>query len=442
MAGRVLCDSVSPPSVGVMKAYGTWLVSHGLMRASLRSAARKGDLIARLTVEPELRANPFPAYEELRGRAVLDRGRLISGTVGHAAANEILRSDDFGVAAGRGGLPKPVKWLMARLEDPYALGPVDPPSLLALDAPEHTRMRKQVAKAFTARSVSGLEAKVATIAEGLLDELSGEDGFDLVSTYAARLPVAVIADLLGVREADRGPLLAWGNEAATLLDPGLSWRQFSRARHAVQAMHRWFEAHVDRLRTDPGDDLLSRLATAQGPDRLDAGELRAVGLLVLGAGFETTVSLLSNAVVQLDAHPDQLKLLRHEPERWPNAVEEVLRYDSPVQLTAREAYVDTEVAGAPMSAGEAVLVFLGGANRDPAVFDDAQTFDVTRANAHEHLAFSAGPHFCLGASLARLEGAVALRLLYERFPDLRLAGEPSRRTTRVLRGYERLPVRV
>jgi cytochrome P450 len=166
-----------------------------------------------------------------------------------------------------------------------------------------------------------------------------------------------------------------------------------------------------------------------------------VGLLVLGAGFETTVNLIGNAVRLLDDHPEQLRLLHQDPALWANAVEEVLRYDSPVQLTLRQAYSDAVVDGIDVPEGEAVLTFIGGANRDPAVFADPQRFDVTRADAGRHLAFSSGIHYCLGAGLARLEAAVALRTLYERHPGLRLAGAPERRGTRVLRGYERLPVR-
>ncbi len=161
---------------------------------------------------------------------------------------------------------------------------------------------------------------------------------------------------------------------------------------------------------------------------------------MLGAGFETTVNLIGNAVVLLDEHPDQLAWLQDNPDGWANAVEEVLRVDAPVQLTVRFALHDTEVAGERVGAGEGVLVYLGGANRDPEVFTDPHEFDVRRANAADHVGFSAGIHFCLGASLARLEAAVALRTLYDRYPDLRVVGRPERRTTRVLRGWEYLPV--
>jgi len=144
--------------------------------------------------------------------------------------------------------------------------------------------------------------------------------------------------------------------------------------------------------------------------------------------------------VQLDAHPDQLAIARERPELWPNVVEEVLRYDSPVQMTLRSAYADVDVGGHLVTKGEPVVVFLGGANRDPDVFSDPHTFDITRENANEHLAFSSGIHYCLGAGLARLEGAVAVRTLYERFPDLRVAAPPERRGTHVLRGYDSIPV--
>jgi cytochrome P450 len=175
---------------------------------------------------------------------------------------------------------------------------------------------------------------------------------------------------------------------------------------------------------------------------LDDVELRATALLVIGAGFETTVNLISNGVAQLLAHPDQLAALQADPSGWGNAVDEILRYDSPVQATVRVAHEETALAGRTVPPGTFVSIMLGGANRDPDVFADPHRFDVTRGNARDHLAFSAGIHFCLGASLARLEGAVALRMLFERFPDLAVDGVPVRRRMRVLRGYEHLPVRL
>ncbi|MBM9459884.1 cytochrome P450 [Nocardioides sp. zg-536] len=422
------------------RSYATWLLAHGVQRRLLTRAAARGDLIARLSVDPQVVADPFATYEQLRARGPLSDNGLVHGTVDHAVCNEVLRSDAFNTGGGHAELPVPLRRLLHRLLDPAALGPIDPPSMLVVDPPVHTHYRKQVARAFTARKVGRLADRVEVVAERLLDELAGTDEFDLVERYASLLPVAVIADLLGVSEADHGLLLELGNRAAVTLDPALTWRQYRTADTALRDMHRWFADHVASLRREPGDDLISQLATDTGPDALDEVALHQVGLLVLGAGFETTVNLIGNAVVLLDAHPDQLAWLLADDERWPGAVEEVLRHQSPVQVTLRAANTDVEVAGHTLRSGSGVLLFLGGANRDPAVFTDPAAFDVARPNAGEHLAFSAGVHFCLGASLARLETAVALRVLYRRHPQLRLAGAPARRRTRVLRGFEQLPV--
>ncbi len=423
-----------------VRSWFTWALAHGIGKAFLRVSIRRGDPVARLLADPELNADPFAAYERVRAAGPVLKTPLMSGTVSHAAVNQVLRSPGFGVGSGHGELPPLSRRVLSRVVDPEALGPMDPPSLLAVDPPDHARYRRLVAREFTARSVAELEPRITQVAESLLDRVGDEASFDLVDAYASQLPVAVIADLLGVPERWQGDILAWGNDAALLLDPALSWRDYRVAEAAVRRLNAWFDDHITNLRADPGTDLLSRLATMSGDDRLNDRELRGVGLLVLGAGFETTVNLIGNAVVQLDAHPHQLAIARERPELWPNVVEEVLRYDSPVQMTLRSAYADVDVGGHTVAKGEPIVVFLGGANRDPGVFADPHRFDVTRENAHEHLAFSSGIHYCLGAGLARLEGAVAVRTLYERFPDLRIAAPPERRSTRVLRGYESIPV--
>jgi cytochrome P450 len=242
-----------------------------------------------------------------------------------------------------------------------------------------------------------------------------------------------------VRRQARG----WVGNAALALEPNLSWRDYRRADTGIREAHRWLDEHIAALRRNPGDNLLSRMIeAADGTDRLTDTELRAAALLVFGAGFETTVNLIGNAIPLLLANPDQLARLKAEPDGWGNAVDEVLRYDSPVQATVRVPIVDTEVAGVSVPAGRMIIVMLGGANRDPAVFADPNRFDTARSNARDHLAFSAGAHFCLGAQLARLEGTTALRALFERFPSLELAGGAVRRETTVLRGYRHLPVRI
>jgi hypothetical protein len=209
----------------------------------------------------------------------------------------------------------------------------------------------------------------------------------------------------------------------------------------LEGFNTWLVGHLQKLRRQPGDDLMSQLIQAsQDGAQLNDEELRATAGLVLAAGFETTVNLLGNGMKILLDNPDQLAKLRERPELWPNAVEEILRLDSPVQLSARIARNDTVVAGTPIAQGDMVVIYLAGANRDPAVFDDPHRFDVERPNANKHLSFSGGRHFCLGAALARAEGEVGLRTFFDRFPEVRPAGTGSRRDTRVLRGWSQLPV--
>jgi hypothetical protein len=199
--------------------------------------------------------------------------------------------------------------------------------------------------------------------------------------------------------------------------------------------------HLDRVRRSPGDDLLSALVSVHDEGRgLTDDELLSIASLVLAAGFETTVNLLGNGVALLVAQPDQLAALRAGRASWATATDEVLRFDSPVQRTGRMALRDTEVADERFAQGQLVVLILAGANRDPAVFTDPQRFDVTRTDADRHVAFSQGIHYCLGAGLARMEGEIGLRALVTRFPDLAFAGPPRRRETRLLRGYDAMPV--
>lgn len=422
-----------------------WVLAHGIIRAITHRQARKGNLVSRLMVEPALREDPFATYEQIRAAGPMAGDGPFRVTCSHEVASAILRSDAFGVPAANAHFPEPLHSAFLATMTDYDVGPVDPPSLLAIDAPDHTRLRRLVARDFTARRVARMTEEVEATTRRLLDEMAGTSGeIDLVEHFAARLPVAVIADLLGVPADDRGQLLGWGNEAAKQLDGGLGYREFRRTARAVTEMHQWVQAHLDRLRERPGDDLLSALLqnieALPTEDRPAEAELRMIGLLVLGAGFETTVNLIGNAVALLDHHPDQKQRCLDDPGLWGNAVEEVLRFDSPVQFTGRTAVAPATVAGVDVQPGTTVLLVLGATNRDPEVFTDPHTFDVGRAGADAHLAFSLGAHFCLGAQLARLETRIALRELYRRFPGLRVSGRPARRGTQVLRGYERLPV--
>jgi cytochrome P450 len=421
-----------------------WTVQSLLPQMVLRRSARQGQLGSRLAIDRTLWANPYPTYEQMRARGPLLTGPLVYATTSHAAATEVLRSPAFQVGVGsQGRLPPLARRLLSMTADPWAVGPAEPPSMLAVDPPDHTRYRRLVSKVFTPRAMAAMEPRVEEIANELLDGMSGKNTVDLVAAFAGPLPVRVIAEILGVPEHMQPRMLEWGDAAAATLDPVMTYRQFRTASAALRSIHHMLADHLVQLRKEPGDDLLSKLAVLvdQGETLTDV-ELRATALLVIGAGFETTVNLIANGVVQLLAHPDQLAILRDDPSLWPNAVDEILRYDSPVQATVRIAGEDTEVCGHPVPAGRFVSLMLGGANRDPDVFADPQRFDVTRPNARDHLAFSAGIHYCLGASLARLEGAVALRMLFDRFPDLAISGQPVRRHMRVLHGYEQLPVRL
>ncbi|OXM67517.1 MULTISPECIES: cytochrome P450 [Amycolatopsis] len=420
-----------------------WGVGHALPRTALRAAARRGDLQARLVAEAAV--SPTAAltglFDEIRGHGPLYRGSFAYVTTSHAAVKEVLTSNDF--RAGVGAAPDGV---LARLSDWSATGtlhPIAPPSLLATEPPDHTRYRKLVTRVFTVRAVEKLRVRTEEIARELLDALDPDRPVDLVAAYCALLPVTVIAEILGVPPEQRQRVLELGTAAAPSLDLGLPWREFRAVESALADFDAWLAGHLDHLRAHPGDDLLSQLVAARedGVGLTDL-ELRATAGLVLAAGFETTVNLLGNGIALLHDHPDQLAALRAEPSLWPNAVDEILRADPPVLLTGRTCLRDTEVGGVRVRGGSVVTTILAGANRDPAVFADPARFDVRRANAREHISFSAGRHYCLGAALARMEGEIGLRTLFDRFPELRLTGGATRRSTRILRGFEHLPARL
>ncbi|MHA6631058.1 cytochrome P450 [Pseudonocardia sichuanensis] len=421
-----------------------WGLRHGLVRRAVGKRMQAGDLTAQLMLDPATIADPFPHYATVRTQGRLVDNTVVLNTAHHDLAVAILRSSDFGVVGGPSGRAPAALRYAVRAGGRGPLGPVEPPSMLATDPPDHTRYRKLVTRAFSARAVAALRSRTEEIAADLLDTMAGNGaGADVIGDYASLLPATVIAEMLGAPVEMRRQFLEWGEGAALSLDAGLTFSQFRRSERDIAALQEWMTGHFAHLRRHPGDNILSNLVHQHdGEGRLSEDELTSIAMLLLAAGFETTVNLIGNGVAQLCAHPDQLALLREEPARWPRAVDEILRVDSPVQRTGRIAQRDTEVAGERVRRGQVVVVLIGGANRDPAVFADPDRFDVTRENAGEHLSFSSGPHFCLGAGLARMEGEVGLRALFDRFPDLTLAGPPRRRPTRVLRGYHAMPVRL
>ncbi len=420
-----------------------WAVAHGLPRAALRLAARRGDLQSRLFAEAGVAPTVALTglFDEIRGRGPLVRGAFSYVTASHPVVREVLTGNDF-----RSGIAPDSGSFLGRVADWSAsdrLHPMAPPSLLVTEPPDHTRYRKLVTRVFTVRAVENLRGRTEQIAHELLDAIDPAGPTDLMATYCSLLPVTVIAEILGVPPDERARVLTLGTAAAPSLDMGLTWRRFRAVETALAAFDAWLTAHLDRLRANPGDDLLSRLVAAREDGvGLTGLELRATAGLVLAAGFETTVNLLGNGIALLHDNPGQLRALRAEPARWPNAVDEVLRTDPPVLLTGRTCLRDTEVAGVRVPRGALVTTILAGANRDPAVFEAPAVFDVSRENAREHIAFSAGRHYCLGAALARMEGEVGLRVLFDRYPDLRIEPGATHRDTRILRGFERLPARL
>jgi cytochrome P450 len=418
-----------------------WFVLHGVLRGLAAIGMRRGDPQARLIADPAVRANPIPFIEEIRSHGRIVKSRAGYLTVDHEIAHELLRSDDFRVTEIGANLPKTLRWVSDKTHTGL-LHPLEPPSLLSVEPPEHTRYRKLVSSVFTTRAVAALRDRVEETAKVLLDNLADEPGVvDIVERYCSQLPVTVIGDVLGVPDEDRPKILHFGELGAPALDMGLSWRQYWQVHQGIVGFNTWLAGHIEQLRRNPGDDLLSQLTQAADEDgRLNDRELQATAGLVLAAGFETTVNLLGNGIKMLLENPQHLETLAKRPDLWPNAVEEILRLESPVQMTARFARRDVDIAGTTIRSGELVVIYLAGANRDPAVFDDPHRFDIERPNANKHLSFSSGRHFCLGAALARAEGEVGLRALFDRYPDAHLAGSGSRRDTRVLRGWSSLPL--
>ncbi len=317
-------------------------------------------------------------------------------------------------------------------------------TMLGLDPPDHTRLRGLVAKAFTPRRVEALRPRVQQIADELLDGIAGHDEADLIDAFAFPLPIIVICELLGVPAADRADFREW---TAILTVPIASREMAARRRAAAIAFNDYLLGIFAERRRAPGDDLIGALlAVRDGAAGLSQSELLNTITLLLVAGHETTVNLIGNGVLALLSAPDQRKLLTDRPELLPGAIEELLRYDGPVERASqRIALEDMEIAGTPVPKGAWVHVSLGAADRDPAAFADPDALDLTRPD-NRHVAFGHGPHYCLGAPLARLEGQVAIGTLLTRFPELALATAPDKlawkQTGSIVRGLVALPVRL
>jgi len=316
-------------------------------------------------------------------------------------------------------------------------------SVVFRDPPDHTRIRKLFAPAFTPKALAALEPRVERLVDALLDRAAARGGFDVVEDFAAALPVALIGDMLGVPGDERGPLRGWSLAILGALEPAPGAERLEAGNRAVEEFKAYLRRLIaDRRRrpsTDPGEILSALLAAEDAGDRLTEIELLHQCIFLLNAGHETTTNLIANAVVSLLEHPAEHARLRAAPGLLASAVEEFLRYQSPNQLGNRRVLVDVEVAGVPMPAGTLVTLGIGAANRDPAQFPDPDRLDLARA-PNRHLAFITGIHACAGMWLARMEGRVAIGRLVARFERLRAAGKPMRARRARFRVVSAFPV--
>lgn len=398
------------------------------------STAEVDRLLFELT-QPEGREDPYPRYEAVRRTApvaLAEDGAIV--LTRYADCHAVLHDHGLGrpdndAFFGSVGLSN---W--RDLPAIYSLNS----SMLLANPPRHTRLRRLVSRAFTARTVQQMRTAVAGLVDTMLERLEG--GGDFVDEFAFPLPVAVIGELLGVPEADRAAFQPWVRDWTMVLDV-FDLDVLDRANRAAAQIRGYLGDLADERRRSPQDDLISSLVAVTDEDgaALDADEVVTMAALLFSAGFETTTHLLGNGLVALLQHPDQAALLRGSPDLVQGAVEELVRFDSSVQITNRVALEDTEVAGIALPAGSRLVCYLGAANRDPERFADPDRLDLTRQEGGP-LSFGGGIHYCLGAPLARLEAQEALPAVLQRFPDLQLAEGAVRRPGLTLRGYTRLPV--
>ena len=393
--------------------------------------------------DPEFRINPYPFYERIRAEAPIHQAAFGGWVFSRYAECEAILGDHRFSSDGRNS--EAYHAFMAQR------GPLTPEEqllenarpFLFRDPPDHTRLRGLVNKAFTPRVVEALRPRIRQIVDELIDAVRDAGSMEVIEDLAYPLPITVICEMLGVPAEDRHLFREWSRELAHSLDPEpvLPADVIERRNQAVTAFRSYFTSLLDERRREPRDDLLSALIAAEEQgDVLTEQELLSTLTLLLVAGHETTVSLIGNGVLALLRHPEQLELLRNDPSLARSAVEEILRYDPPVQLDGRTALEDVEIGGVTVRRGQEAVLLLGSANRDPDQFPDPDRLDITRAD-NRHIAFGYGIHFCIGAPLARLEGQIALSTFVRRLRDLRLlTDEPEYKENIVLRGLRALPV--
>jgi cytochrome P450 len=394
---------------------------------------------------PALLANPYALYAALRASQpvfpvplpVPHRGAGVWVLTRYAEVERALRDPRFSVERARADI---VREYAERLPAPLLGGPGGLRTMLVMDPPDHTRVRGLVSKAFTPRRVAALVPRIDALAHECIRAARSQGGMDVIRDLAEPLPAIVIAELLGVPPEDHRRFRAWSSRLILEMPRSLSGGA-EEGMKVFATLLDYLRGVIAERRAAPRDDLISAMVQAQEQrDALSDPELVSTSLLLLIAGHETTTNLVGNGLLALLRHPEQLELLRGRPERLEHGIEELLRYDSPVQGTLRVALEDVELGGRTLPAGALVFCGIGAANRDPEAFPDPDRLDVTRRDVH-HLSFGLGAHFCLGAALARLEARAAFRALLEQLPGLALASEAVEyRPNLLLRGLRALPV--
>jgi cytochrome P450 len=386
---------------------------------------------------PTFVANPYEQLKALReiGKPVWHEGMQIFLAARHSDANDVFRNKSLGRIFTDKSPEfewETFNWLHSD-------------SILDSEPPKHTRLRSLVAKAFNRNKIEGMRPAVERITQQLLDAIdekvkSGEN-FDLITDYAEPLPVKIIADLLGFPESEEHLLRPWSQSIVKMYEVNPSEQYQVEAKKAAGEFAEYVRNLAEHRKTNPGQDLITDLAMVEeNGEKLNSHELVATCVLLLNAGHEASVNAFGNGMVAALERPDQAELLRKNSRAiTETALEEFMRFDAPLHLFERTATVDTELGGVKIEKGQKIAALIGSANRDSSVFERADEMDLTR-DPNPHIGFGAGIHFCLGAPLARLEMSVSLPALWEKYPNMQLAGTPVRRPTFVLRGYESVSI--
>ena len=386
---------------------------------------------------PTFVADPYEQLKELRefGKPVWHEGMQIFLAARHSDANDVFRNKSLGR-------------IFTDKEPDFeweTFNWLHSDSILDSEPPKHTRLRSLVAKAFNRNKIEGMRPAVERITQRLLDAIdekvkSGEN-FDLIADYAEPLPVKIIADLLGFPESEEHLLRPWSQSIVKMYEVNPSEQYQIEAKKAAGEFANYVRNLAEHRKTNPGQDLITDLAMVEeNGEKLNSHELVATCVLLLNAGHEASVNAFGNGMVAALERPDQTELLRKDSRAiTETALEEFMRFDAPLHLFERTATVDTELGGVKIAKGQKIAALIGSANRDSSVFERADEMDLTR-DPNPHIGFGAGIHFCLGAPLARLEMSVSLPALWEKYPNMQLAGELVRRPTFVLRGYESVSI--